>query len=156
MLNLHLIVLGKLKESYWRDAETEYLKRLRPYTKITLTEIPEEPFREHDDKEKIKEKEALKLRPHLPDAGIVIALHERGREYTSPEFAGFLQEHSTRGEKLTFIIGGPLGLHESVLQSSQQQISLSSLTFPHQMARTILLEQIYRGVTIAQGKRYHY
>lgn len=156
MFNLHIICLGKLKEAYWREAEVEYLKRLKPYAKIKITELPEEPFREYDDAEKIKAKEAEKIRKALPDNAIVIALHERGKPYTSPDFAQFLEKNSSHGEELVFIIGGPLGLHESILQETRQQWSLSPLTFPHQMVRTILLEQLYRGATILQGKKYHY
>jgi len=156
MLNIKIIALGKLKESYWEEAENEYFKRLKPYAKIELVELSEEPFREGDDREKIKSLEAAKIQKILPEGGLVIALHETGKEFTSPQFAKFLEDNSTRGETMTFVIGGPLGLHESVLKIAMQQLSLSQLTFPHQMVRTILLEQIYRGVTIQKGKQYHY
>jgi 23S rRNA (pseudouridine1915-N3)-methyltransferase len=76
--------------------------------------------------------------------------------YTSPELATYLEKNSARGEQIVFVIGGPLGLHESILQNASVQLSLSRLTFPHQMVRTILLEQIYRSVTIQMGKQYHY
>lgn len=156
MLNIKIIVLGKLKESYWFDSEKEYLKRLRPYAKVEVIELSEEPFRENDDKEKVKAKEAEKIKKSLPKEGLFIALHEQGKEYSSPLFAKFLQEHSSRGENITFIVGGPLGLHQSILEQVQMQISLSQLTFPHQMVRTILLEQIYRATTILTEKNYHY
>ncbi len=154
MLNIKLLVLGKLKESHWRDAESEYFKRLKPYAKIELLELKEESFRDGDDREKIKMNEAEKLEKHL--SGTVIALHERGKEMTSVELSNFLQKNSQQGEQITFVIGGPLGLHESILEKSNHQISLSQLTFPHQMVRTILLEQLYRAVTIEKGKAYHY
>ena len=156
MLNLHIIALGKLKESYWREAEAEYRKRLHPYAKISLTEIPEESFHEGDKREIIQKKEAEKILKHWPEDGVVIALHERGKAFSSPEFANFLEKKSAQGDCLTFVIGGPLGLHESILTKVHAQISLSELTFPHQMVRTIFLEQIYRSVTITKGKKYHY
>lgn len=156
MLNLKIIAIGKLKESYWKEAEFEYQKRLKPYAKIELVEILEEPFREGDDREKIKQLEAAKIHKNLPEGGLIVALHEDGKEFTSRAFATFLEKHSTRGETITLVIGGPLGLHESILQLAGVQLSLSQLTFPHQMVRTILLEQIYRGVTIQKGKQYHY
>jgi len=156
MLNIKIIALGKLKESYWEDAENEYQKRLKPYAKIELVQIPEEPFREGDDREKIKALEAVKIQKILPEGGLIIALHETGKELTSVQFSQFLEENSTRGETITFVIGGPLGLHESILKLAAIQLSLSQFTFPHQMVRTILLEQIYRAVTIQNGKQYHY
>lgn len=156
MFNLHLITVGKLKESYWADAETEYLKRLKPYVKITFTELKEESFRESDDRDKIKELEAKKILSQIPDNSVVIALHEYGKEYTSPMFANFLEKQSEQGQTITFIIGGPLGLHTSILEKAHHQLSLSQFTFPHQMVRTILLEQLYRAVTILKGKMYHY
>ena len=156
MFNVNIIALGKLKENYWTQAESEYIKRLTPYAKMKITELSEEPFREGDEKEKIKTKEAEKIKKILPEGGFVIALHERGKEFTSPLFAKFLEDHSTRGETIVFIVGGPLGLHESILNLADMQISLSQLTFPHQMVRTILLEQLYRATTILNEKKYHY
>lgn len=156
MFNINILVLGKLKEKYWSEAETEYLKRIKSYAKIKIIEIPEEAFRENDEREKIKMKEAEKIQKYIEQNDIVIALHEYGKQYTSKEFAKFLEEHSTRGENIIFIIGGPLGLHSSILEKAHFQISLSEFTFPHQMVRTILLEQIYRSGTILHGKQYHY
>ncbi len=156
MLNIKIIALGKLKESYWKEAETEYLKRLHPYAKVEIIELPEEPFRDTDDREKIKKIEAEKIKKHLKEGAVVFALHEKGKEFTSPNFAKFLEDNSTRGETIIFVIGGPLGLHESILNLATQQVSLSEFTFPHQMVRTILLEQLYRATTILKERKYHY
>lgn len=155
-MNITILCLGKLKETYWKETEAEYQKRLKPYAKIKLVELLEEPFRNNDAKEKIKEKEAEKILQHLGEGAVVIALHERGKEYTSVKFSKFLEENSTRGEDIIFVIGGPLGLHESLLKKVALHISLSQFTFPHQMVRTILLEQIYRANTLLHGKQYHY
>ena len=156
MIRITLVCVGKLKEKYWKEAEAEYLKRLTPYAKIKYIELGEEPFRESDSPEKIKEKEAVKIDPYLGESAVIIALHEQGKEYTSVEFSKFLEANSTRGEEIIFVIGGPLGLHKSLLKKIPFHISLSQFTFPHQMVRTILLEQIYRANTLLQGKQYHY
>lgn len=155
MLNIHIICLGKLKETYWLNAETEYLKRLKPYAKITMTELPEEAFSEKSDRDQIKCIEAEKIKKHLKSDDIIFALHEAGKEYTSPAFAEMIEKKSEQGQRLVFVIGGPLGLHSSLLETATT-LSLSKLTFPHQMVRTILLEQLYRSVTIQKGKQYHY
>lgn len=156
MFNLQIICVGKYKEAYWKTAEAEYLKRLKPYAKIEILEISEEQFNDSSDREKIKKIEAEKILKHVPSNNIMVALHERGKEFTSHELAKWLEENSTRGEQIVFIFGGPLGLHESLLEKSTNKLSLSKLTFPHQMARVILLEQIYRAGTILSNKTYHY
>ena len=155
-MKITILCVGKLKEKYWKEAETEYLKRLTPYAKIQYIELAEEPFRENNDRENIKEKEAVKIEAYLDERAVVVALHERGKEYTSVEFSKFLEDNSTRGEEIIFVIGGPLGLHQSLLKKNHFHISLSHFTFPHQMVRTILLEQIYRAATITSQKQYHY
>ncbi|HBB37787.1 MAG: Ribosomal RNA large subunit methyltransferase H [Candidatus Magasanikbacteria bacterium GW2011_GWD2_43_18] len=155
MFNIQIITLGKLKETYWKDAEAEYLKRLSPYAKITFTELKEESFTSVNERESIQKKEAEKIVKVAADNSILIALHERGKEMTSPELATLLEKKTEQGLPVTFVIGGPLGLHESILEKANMQLSLSRLTFPHNMVRTILLEQIYRSVMIGKGK-YHY
>lgn len=156
MFNLKLIAIGKYKESYLELAQSEYLKRLKPYAKISIIELPEEPFRSEADYAKTKQKEAEKILKLIAADEIAVALHETGKEYTSVELAHFLADNSERGQTLTLIIGGPLGLDTSILQRANFQLSLSRLTLTHQMVRPLLLEQIYRAATIIQGKRYHY
>lgn len=153
-MNLHLICLGKLKEGYWREAEAEYLKRLSPYYKITIHELKEESFSEKDSPEKIKQKEAEKIITVLEKikAENVIVLDEHGKQYSSIEFSNLLSPLTD----LVFIIGGPLGLDEKILKLSKDKVSLSKLTFTHQMARVFLFEQIYRAKMIAVSKKYHY
>lgn len=161
MISIKIIALGKLKETYWKEAESEYIKRLSPYSKLSIIELPEEPFREGSDRENIKEKEAKKVLDFLGKneshiSRTIFVLDEHAKQYTSHEFASLLEKNSTRGEEIFFIIGGPLGLHSSLLQKADKTLSLSLLTFPHQMVRTILLEQIYRAMTLLQNKTYHY
>ena len=141
---------------HWLEAETTYLTRLRPYAKITIVEIPEEKFSDEAERAVIQRKEATKILSKVPREAILIALHEAGKSFTSPELAKWLDDHSTRGEHLVLILGGPLGLHTDVLQAATLKLSLSPLTFPHQLARVILDEQIYRAAMILAGKSYHY
>lgn len=154
MMNIRIVSLGKIKDTYWKDAEAEYLKRMKPYAKIEWIELTEESFREGDDRDQIKKKEADKLAQYCD--GFVIALHEYGKEMSSVSLANFLEEQSQRGGLLTFLIGGPLGLHDEIIKKADLQLSLSQLTFPHQMVRVLLAEQLYRAATIQHGKQYHY
>jgi len=153
---IHIIVIGSYKESFWKEAEQEFLKRLGPFAKITVTEIPEESFGKNDPKDRTAAKEAQILKKHLLDGAFVIALDETGKEFSSKTFAAFLERHAAGGAHLAFVIGGARGLHSSVKESADAVVSLSSLTFPHQMARVVLLEQLYRAMTILHGKTYHY
>lgn len=156
MMKVTIITLGKLKEKYWKAAEEEYLKRLSTYTKLDIVEIKEEPFRSPNEKEMITKKEAEKVISKIPDGAMVFALHEAGKKFDSPQFADLLEKSSSQGQHLVFVIGGPLGLHDELKNRADTLLSLSALTFPHQMVRTILLEQIYRANTIISGKQYHY
>lgn len=158
MFHLHLIILGKLKESYWQAAEAEYLKRLQAFAKVTIHELKEESFTDKDSVESIKKKEALKIMAELDKIkdGLVFVLDEHGKNLTSPEFATRLQKQGSNSNNVIFIIGGPLGLDTSILEKKFEKIALSTFTFTHQMARVILLEQIYRGMMIANNRKYHY
>ncbi len=154
-----VVALGKLKEKFWTEACNEYVKRLKPYAKMDVVELKEEPFREKDSRAEIQKKEAERILPYIIEGkkkGVVIGLHERGKEFDSVGFAEFLQKNTAGGAHLMFVIGGPLGFDISVLKQFDVQLSLSGLTFPHQMARVILFEQLYRAVTIIHKKQYHY
>tara|TARA_B100000700_G_scaffold313647_1_gene398974 strand:+ start:598 stop:1068 length:471 start_codon:yes stop_codon:yes gene_type:complete len=156
MTHITIITLGKLKENYWKAAEKEYLKRLSIYSKISIIELKEISFSHTSQTNSIRKKEAEELQKHIPKNATVIALHEEGKTRTSKTFADFLKKQTTHGQHIVFVIGGPLGLDRNFLNTTTHQLSLSSLTFPHQMVRTILLEQIYRAHTIISGKQYHY
>ncbi|MDO8499971.1 MAG: 23S rRNA (pseudouridine(1915)-N(3))-methyltransferase RlmH [bacterium] len=156
MLQVHLICLGKLKESFWREAEAEYLKRLSPYAKIQIHELREESFSEKDQPEIIKKKEAEKILSALEKINApIIALTETGKQFSSSNFATELNKQSDEG-KICFIIGGPLGLDAQILALAKLKLSLSPMTFTHQMARVFLWEQIYRSFMISGGRKYHY
>jgi len=155
-MKLTLLVVGKLKEDYWRQAEAEYLKRLSAFVKFEIVELKEESFTEKDNPETIKFKEAKKITEQLtkikPD--YLIAMDSNGKQFSSTNLASLSIFQSSK--HLTFIIGGPHGLDPSILQSADLQLSLSPLTFTHQMARIILEEQIYRAFMIKENRKYHY
>lgn len=157
MRHITIICIGKLKESFWREAEAEYLKRLSSFAKVEIIELKEESFGEKDAPDTVRRREAEKIinalgkkRDHF-----IIALDEHGKQFSSMDFAQAL-EAPTAGPSITFVIGGPLGLDKSVLQIAKLKFSLSSLTFTHQMARVFLLEQLYRAFMITNGRKYHY
>ncbi|MBI5530721.1 MAG: 23S rRNA (pseudouridine(1915)-N(3))-methyltransferase RlmH [Candidatus Doudnabacteria bacterium] len=155
MFKIKIIVLGKFKESAYKELEAEYLKRLSPFAKIKVIELPEIGYGKNQEIEKIKEQEAEKIIKQLPENGIVILLEEKGTLRNSPDFATFLERTGGLGKELIFVIGSGVGLHSSLKSYSNYSISLSPLTFPHNMARILLEEQIYRACTILAGKEYH-
>ncbi len=159
MLHLKLICLGKLKESFWREAEAEYLKRLQVFAKIEIVELKEESFDEKTSPEIIKLKEAEKIKSVLDKTkdAFVIILDEHGKQFSSVAFSKHLFELANRGSgEFVFIIGGPLGLDDSILKIANLKLSFSTFTFTHQMIRVFLFEQIYRAMMIEAGRQYHY
>ena len=158
MLHLNLIVLGKLKEKYWVEAEAEYLKRLQSFAKVKILELKEESFLEKDNFEIVKQKEADKIKKIIPANSFLIVLDSKGQEFTSEEFANQLEKLSQTGENnnITFVIGGPLGLDKEILDLANLKLSFSKMTFTHQMIRIFLWEQIYRGFMIKENRKYHY
>lgn len=157
-MKIVLVVLGKLKEQYWRDAEAEYKKRLSAFCKLEVVELKEEAFSEKDNLVKIKEKEAVKIIDLLnkhPRAKVVV-LDEHGKQYSSENLSRWVTTQKDSGDDLVFVIGGPLGLAEQIQSLATNMISLSSLTFTHQMARIFLLEQLYRAFMISENRKYHY
>jgi 23S rRNA (pseudouridine1915-N3)-methyltransferase len=155
MLKIKIIALGKFKEQAFKDLEKEYLKRLSPFAKVKLVELPEVAYKKAVDIEKAKEKEAEIITKNLPADGIVILLEEKGQKRDSLGFADFLERIGNTGREIVFVIGSGAGLHSSLKSFSNYQISLSTLTFTHNFARVILEEQIYRACTIIAGKPYH-
>ena len=150
-----ILAVGKIKEEYFKKACGEYLKRLYPYARISVEEIPYEPFRHEGEKNKAKQKEGERIGRFLEKKGEceVFILDEHGKEYTSERFARTIENTS---KPIIFVIGGSLGMSEEVLSLTHKKIALSPLTFPHELVRVILLEQVYRAVTIIHGKTYHY
>jgi 23S rRNA (pseudouridine1915-N3)-methyltransferase len=155
MFKIKIIALGKFKEKAYRELEAEFLKRLSPFAKVKLVELPEVGYGKNQDMEKIKEQEAEKIIKQLPENAVIILLEEKGTLRNSKDLAVFLERVGGLGKELVFVIGSGIGLHQSLHQYSNYSISLSPLTFPHNMARVLLEEQIYRACTILAGKEYH-
>ncbi|HEX3100031.1 MAG TPA: 23S rRNA (pseudouridine(1915)-N(3))-methyltransferase RlmH [Patescibacteria group bacterium] len=155
MLKIKIICLGKLKEKAYVELEKEYLKRLSPFAKVKVVELPEVPYKSEDQVEKAKQKEAESIVKQLPRGGVVILLEEKGQERDSVGFAEFLERIGGLGEEIVFVLGSGVGLHESLKEHTNYVVSLSKLTFPHNFARILLEEQIYRSCTIISGKAYH-
>lgn len=158
-MQINVLTVGKLKEKYWKGAVEEYVKRLSSYAKVNVVEVPDEPTPDNASaaqEEGIKRKEAEKLLGKIGDRDYVVALVIEGKGLTSEEFADHLDKMAGQGySTFTFVIGGSLGLHESVRQRANYKLSFSKFTFPHQMVRVILLEQVYRAFRIQRGEPYH-
>ena len=158
-MHITLITVGKLKEKYLREGINEYLKRLQAYAKVDIIELADEkePYNASAAEElQIKAKEGERIKAKIKPDDYVIALAIEGAMLDSPGLAKKIDSLATQGHSdLTFIIGGSLGLDESVLKRADFKLSFSALTFPHQLMRLILLEQIYRSFRIIKGEPYH-
>ena len=157
MLKITILTVGKMKDIDFKNSFGKYLKRISPYAVIHLVELAAEPFYDNSNKEKIKQQEGKKiigfLKKHSQDK--ILILDEKGKQFDSIEFAEFLFKKES--EHIIFIIGGTLGISREVLNlKNAESISLSKLTFPHEMAKVILTEQIYRAIAINKNKSYHY
>lgn len=152
-MNIQLLSIGKLKERYWQQACAEYAKRLQAYAKLKIVEIPEA---KGASKDRILKKEGERLLTKLAKDTYLIVLAIDGQSFSSPAFAEHLQQLTTYGTShLTFVIGGSYGLAKEVISRADLKLSFSNMTFPHQLMRVILLEQIYRACTINRGEVYH-
>ena len=158
MLTINILCVGKLKENYLKDAISEYSKRLSRYCKLNFIEIPDEkiPDKLNTNLEtEIKSKECTNILNHIKRDSYVIALDLNGKQFSSEEFSEKLENLSMETSNITFIIGGSLGLTQDLLNKCNMKICFSKMTFPHQLFRIILLEQIYRGFKIIKNESYH-
>jgi 23S rRNA (pseudouridine1915-N3)-methyltransferase len=156
-MRIRLIVIGKTEESYLKSGMAEYESRINRYVKFSILELPGLKNSIHLSKNEWKIKEAEKIIQHLSPSDFVILLDERGKEMSSVEFSGFLnQRFSQQAKTLTFIVGGPFGFDESLKAKAGQLLSLSRMTFSHQMVRLFFLEQLYRAMTILKNESYHH
>ena len=155
-MNIKLIVVGKTNKSYFIEAENEYLNRLKHYIKLNYIVIPELKKAKNLSPKQIQQKEGELILKHLNPHDEVWLMDEKGKQKTSVQFADFLQQKMNKGTKdLVFVIGGAYGFSEEIYKKHPMKFSLSNMTFSHQMIRTFLLEQIYRGMTILKGQPYH-
>lgn len=158
-MKISVICVGKIKEKYFRDAISEYEKRLSKYCKLEILEVADEKTPDNASalvEEQIKEKEAVRILKHIKEDAYVYTLEIGGEAPDSVKLARQIEMLGVQGKShIQFIIGGSLGLHESVLKKADKAISFSNMTFPHQLMRVILLEQIYRSYRIIMGEPYH-
>ena len=158
MLTINIICVGKLKESFFKEAVDEYSKRLSRYCKLEITELPDEKIPNNPNEkqiEQIKEKECNNILSHIKKDSYIISLDLTGKQLSSEELSLTLDSLSLSTSHITFIIGGSLGLTKEVLTCSNSILSFSKMTFPHQLIRIFLLEQIYRAFKISNGEAYH-
>lgn len=158
-MKITVITVGKIKEKYLRDAIAEYSKRMSRYCKLEIIETPDEKTPDQaseTEEEKIRAKEGERLLKHIKDDMYVITLEIGGKMLSSEEFARKLETLGVQGKSsIAFVIGGSIGLGKEVLKRSDYALSFSKMTFPHQLMRVILLEQVYRGYRIMNGEPYH-
>ncbi len=157
-MSMALICMGRLKEKYWRDAAAEYEKRLTRYTKFETIELPDLPEPQNSSpaiEMQIKEKEGAAILSKLRPDDTVVALCIDGKQMDSVQLSKKLMQLQDSGKRVVFIIGGSLGLSDAVVARANVKLSFSPMTFPHQLARIMLLEQVYRACKIAAGERYH-
>ena len=158
-MKITVITVGKIKEKYLEDAIAEYSKRLSRYCKLEIIQVADEktPDRASEVVEtQIKDKEGERILSHIKDTAYVVALAIEGKMISSEELAELIDGLGVRGEShIQFLIGGSLGLSKKVLERADYKLSFSRMTFPHQLMRVILLEQIYRSYRIVNGEPYH-
>lgn len=158
-MKITIVSVGKIKEAFYRDAIAEYSKRLSAYCKFEIKEVADEKTPDGASAElerQIKDKEGDKILKVLDEKGYCIALAIDGKQYDSVKFAKHMEQLTVSGKShIQFIIGGSLGLSDKVLQKADEKISFSAMTFPHQLMRVILSEQIYRGFRIINNEPYH-
>ncbi|MEZ0481304.1 23S rRNA (pseudouridine(1915)-N(3))-methyltransferase RlmH [Planococcus sp. SSTMD024] len=158
-MNISIVTVGKLKEKYLKAGIAEYAKRLGAYAKITEVEVADEKAPEQlseADMEIVKKKEGERILAKIPQDAYVIALAIDGKMKTSEQLAKDMESLMTYGRsKVVFVIGGSLGLHDEVLKRADEKLSFSKMTFPHQLMKLILLEQVYRAFRIMKGEPYH-
>lgn len=156
-MKLHVIFTGKTTGKLFQEAIADYSKRLTHYLPFTIEELPDLKNTKSLNEEQQKEREADMLFEKLQQGDVLVLLDEKGKEFTSREFSAYLEQKlQTVNKRLVFLIGGPYGFSQRVYDAAQGKISLSKMTFSHQMVRLFLVEQIYRSFTIIKGEPYHH
>ena len=159
MLHIDIICVGKLKEDYLKNAILEYSKRLSKYCILNIVELPDEkvpPILSDVEKEKIIEKESNNILSHIKENSYVIALDLHGKQYTSEEFSEKMRQYTFSNSHITFLIGGTLGMSKELLNHANELLCFSKMTFPHQLIRVFLLEQLFRNFKIQNNETYHH
>lgn len=158
-MQIQILAVGKLKEKYWIDGITEYSKRITPYAKLQIMELAEDKAPERlspAEEEQVKHREGERILAQLRSDTYVIAMAIQGKLWTSEELAEHLDQLGTYGRSsIAFVIGGSLGLSDAVLKRADLQLSFGRITYPHQLLRLVLVEQVYRAFKIMRGEPYH-
>jgi len=158
-LKISVLTVGKIKEKFYTEAINEYSKRLSRYCKLEIVQVPDEKTVENCSEieaDIVKQKEGERLLKHIPENAYVITLEIQGKQLDSVEMAKKINQLGIQGNShIVFVIGGSLGLHKSVSNRADYKMSFSKMTFPHQLMRVILLEQIYRSFRIINNQPYH-
>jgi len=159
-MQIRVVCVGKLKERYWKDAVAEYVKRLGAYAKVDVREVADERAPDSAspaEEEQIKNREGERILAALQPDAYVVALAIDGEMWTSEQLAAFIEKRAVYGggSSLAFVIGGSLGLSASVLARADMRLSFGRMTYPHQLMRVVLLEQVYRAFKIVRGEPYH-
>ncbi|MFU2107640.1 23S rRNA (pseudouridine(1915)-N(3))-methyltransferase RlmH [Paenibacillus larvae] len=158
-MHIQIVTVGKLKEKYLVQGITEYVKRLGPYAKVQMIEVPDEKAPEilsETQAQQVKQKEGERLLAHLKSDAYVVALAIDGKEFSSEELAQQLDQLAIYGRsQVAFVIGGSLGLSDKVIRRADMRLSFGRMTMPHQLIRLVLVEQIYRAFKINRGEPYH-
>ncbi|MBE6533468.1 MAG: 23S rRNA (pseudouridine(1915)-N(3))-methyltransferase RlmH [Ruminococcaceae bacterium] len=158
MLKVKLITVGTLKEEYLRAAAAEYEKRLGAFCRFELIQLKEEKLSESPSQNEIKaalEREAVRIAEQIPSSAFCVSLCVEGKQLSSEELAEKIEAVSMEKSEICFVIGSSFGLSDTVKQRSDMRLSVSKLTFPHQLMRVILLEAVYRAFNIQRGTKYH-
>lgn len=158
MINVTVIAIGKLKEKYLRDGCAEYIKRLGTMAKLSVIELDEERICDNPSPAQIESvitKEGERIIKKIPKGSAVIPLCIEGKEYSSPDFSRLIEEISMTSSSICFVIGGSYGLSSEVKALGRTKLSFGKMTLPHQLARMVLLEQIYRAFSISANTKYH-
>ena len=159
MLNINIICVGKIKEKYLKDAIEEYRKRLSKYCKLNITELSDEKIPDKlysKIEQEIKTKECNNIINYIKKQSFVIALDLKGKNYSSEEFSTKLDNLSITNSHITFLIGGSLGMSDHLLNICNESICFSKMTFPHQLIRLFLVEQVFRAFKISNNEIYHH
>lgn len=153
-MKITIVAVGRLKERHWKEAADEYRKRLGPYARVEVVEVTDRDVTA--DEQRALEAEAADVLRAIPDGATVAALEIGGAARSSESFAEWIERLGTSGRpNLVFVLGGAAGLHPDVLRRADERVSLGPMTLPHQLARVVLLEQLYRAYRIIRGEPYH-
>lgn len=156
-MNIVLLTVGKTEASYWKEALAEYQRRLQHYVPFELQVLPDIKNTKNLTMSQQKTQEGVLIRKAMQAGDWFVLLDEQGKEYTSMQFAAYLEKKiQIVSRRLVFVIGGPYGFSDEVYQMASERLSLSRMTFSHQMIRPIFVEQLYRAMTILRGEPYHH